>query len=130
MSDSLAKVRKTIELLLKNCTKVVYSFKWTFLNGDEFFRISEDSDECLIDLLTSDWIIYILDETTRDTDPNPYSDKVITIKNKECENYAESSLKINDFQKLQLNSSNCLQICFNLNFFLKRFKSCANNQAI
>jgi hypothetical protein len=49
-------------VLLTNNANGFYTSKWTFLNGEEFYRVSDDSDECLLDLVSSDEIIYILDE--------------------------------------------------------------------
>lgn len=63
----MSKVRNTITLLLKNCANGFYTSKWTFLNGEEFYRVSDDSDECLLDLVSSDEIIYILDENPKFT---------------------------------------------------------------
>ena len=38
-----------------------------FCSADEFYRIMEDSDECLLDIVSTDEIVYILDESTEDT---------------------------------------------------------------
>jgi hypothetical protein len=37
------------------------------LNGEEFYRINEDSDECLLDIVSFDEIVYILDENLKFT---------------------------------------------------------------
>lgn len=38
-----------------------------FFKGDEFYRVSDDSDECLLDIVSTDEIVYILDENERNT---------------------------------------------------------------
>ncbi len=53
-------------LLIKNCANGFYTDKWSFLNGEEFYRISDDSDECLLDIVSTEEIIYILDENSTD----------------------------------------------------------------
>lgn len=35
--------------------------------GDEFYRVSDDSDECLIDIVSIDEVVYILDENMRNS---------------------------------------------------------------
>ncbi|CAF0912758.1 unnamed protein product [Brachionus calyciflorus] len=74
LTDSLSKVRNTISFLLTNCANGFYTSKWTFLSGEEFYRISDDSDECLLDLVSTDEIIYILDENPR------YTNKSLILK--------------------------------------------------
>ncbi len=52
--------------LYQNCANGFYTDKWSFLNGEEFYRISDDSDECLLDIVSTEEIIYILDENSTD----------------------------------------------------------------
>lgn len=61
--NNLSQVRNIINALLKNCASGFYCSKWSFLSAEEFYRISDDSDECLLDIVSSDEIIYILDES-------------------------------------------------------------------
>ena len=86
--DNLSKVRNTINALLANCANGFLCTKWSFLNGkcyllyfgfwlannrfnllgEEFYRISDDSDECLLDIVSTDEIVYILDESYLDSE--------------------------------------------------------------
>ena len=35
------------------------------MNGEEFYRVNEDSDDCLLDIVSYDEIVYILDENSK-----------------------------------------------------------------
>lgn len=63
---NLSKVRHTINVLLENCANGYCCNKWSFLSADEFYRIMDYSDECLLDIVSSDEIVYILDQSEED----------------------------------------------------------------
>ena len=64
-TEPLCKVKPTVSMLINNCASGFHTDHWTFLNGDEFYRVAaaEDADECLLDIVSAqDDIVYILDE--------------------------------------------------------------------
>jgi hypothetical protein len=64
-------VKFLIIFQLKNEAKSVNITKWSFLSGEEFYRINEDADESLLDIVSTDsQIIYILKENYHELDEN------------------------------------------------------------
>jgi diacylglycerol kinase (ATP) len=92
-TDSLLQIRNTINLLITNCANGFFTDKWSFLNGEEFYRISDDSDECLLDIVSSSEVIFILDENPKFTNKS-YNSNLNLIKNNETSsNKAKVHLK-------------------------------------
>jgi len=48
--------------------------------GEEFYRISDDSDECLLDIVSSSEIVYILDENPKYTNKSYNSNQNLKSK--------------------------------------------------
>lgn len=119
-TESLLQIRNTINLLISNCANGFSTDKWSFLNGEEFYRISDDSDECLLDIVSSGEVIFILDENPKFTNKSYNSNLNLTKNNETSSNKVKAQLQktsndndnyddkifANSFQMQKINNTN------------------------
>ena len=72
----------------------MYNF---FFIAEEFYKIGDDSDECLLDIVSTDEIIYILDESPEDEyhlSTNQVGNNVFPMSNKNLNKTKQPAEKI------------------------------------